>query len=111
LNHLVQREQLRAKTMELARLIAGNNRESVLGGATGTGAASRSRTAFVRRIASWACRTQRSISVKSNSLRSTGERECRSARSGVPPTALEFLSDAVDPAAPHGLREPLFQCV
>jgi len=31
LNHLVPREQLRAKTMELARLIAGNNRASVVG--------------------------------------------------------------------------------
>ena len=29
LNHLVPREQLRAKTMELARLIAGNNRAAV----------------------------------------------------------------------------------
>ena len=31
LNHLVPREQLRAKTMELARMIAGNNRASVRG--------------------------------------------------------------------------------
>ena len=31
LNHLVPREQLRAKTMELARTIAGNNRASVMG--------------------------------------------------------------------------------
>jgi enoyl-CoA hydratase len=31
LNHLVAREQLRAKTMELARMIAGNNRASVIG--------------------------------------------------------------------------------
>jgi enoyl-CoA hydratase/carnithine racemase len=31
LNHLVPREQLRAKTMELARMIAGNNRGAVLG--------------------------------------------------------------------------------
>jgi enoyl-CoA hydratase len=31
LNHLVPREQLRAKTMELARLIAGNNRAAVMG--------------------------------------------------------------------------------
>jgi enoyl-CoA hydratase/carnithine racemase len=31
LNHLVTREQLRAKTMELAKTIAGNNRESVMG--------------------------------------------------------------------------------
>jgi enoyl-CoA hydratase/carnithine racemase len=31
LNHLVPREQLRAKTMELARVIAGNNRASVIG--------------------------------------------------------------------------------
>lgn len=31
LNHLVTREQLRAKTMELARMIAGNNRASVIG--------------------------------------------------------------------------------
>jgi hypothetical protein len=31
LNHLVQRDQLRAKTMELARMIAGNNRASVMG--------------------------------------------------------------------------------
>jgi enoyl-CoA hydratase len=31
LNHLVPREQLRAKTMELARLIAGNNRGAVIG--------------------------------------------------------------------------------
>ncbi len=31
LNHLVPREQLRAKTMELARTIAGNNRASVIG--------------------------------------------------------------------------------
>jgi enoyl-CoA hydratase/carnithine racemase len=31
LNHLVAREQLRAKTMELARMIAGNNRASVMG--------------------------------------------------------------------------------
>jgi enoyl-CoA hydratase/carnithine racemase len=31
LNHLVPREQLRAKTMELARMIAGNNRASVMG--------------------------------------------------------------------------------
>jgi hypothetical protein len=31
LNHLVPREQLRAKTMELARMIAGNNRASVIG--------------------------------------------------------------------------------
>ena len=31
LNHLVSREQLRAKTMELARMIAGNNRASVMG--------------------------------------------------------------------------------
>src|SRR5438874_1539454 len=31
LNHLVPRETLRAKTMELARMIAGNNRASVIG--------------------------------------------------------------------------------
>src|SRR5262247_611799 len=31
LNHLVPREQLRAKTMELARMIAGNNRAAVRG--------------------------------------------------------------------------------
>jgi enoyl-CoA hydratase/carnithine racemase len=31
LNHLIPREQLRAKTMELARMIAGNNRASVIG--------------------------------------------------------------------------------
>jgi enoyl-CoA hydratase len=31
LNHLVPREHLRAKTMELARMIAGNNRASVRG--------------------------------------------------------------------------------
>jgi enoyl-CoA hydratase/carnithine racemase len=31
LNHLVARDQLRAKTMELAKAIAGNNRDSVLG--------------------------------------------------------------------------------
>ena len=31
LNHLVPREQLRAKAMELARMIAGNNRASVIG--------------------------------------------------------------------------------
>ena len=31
LNHLVPREQLRAKTMELARMIAGNNGASVMG--------------------------------------------------------------------------------
>ena len=31
LNHLVPKEQLRAKTMELARTIAGNNRAAVLG--------------------------------------------------------------------------------
>ena len=31
LNHLVPREQLRAKAMELARMIAGNNRASVMG--------------------------------------------------------------------------------
>jgi enoyl-CoA hydratase len=31
LNHLVPRPQLRAKTMELARLIAGNNRAAVIG--------------------------------------------------------------------------------
>src|SRR5579863_1064626 len=31
LNHLVPREQLRAKTMELARTIAGNNRAAVIG--------------------------------------------------------------------------------
>ena len=31
LNHLVPRDQLRAKTMELARMIAGNNRASVMG--------------------------------------------------------------------------------
>jgi enoyl-CoA hydratase/carnithine racemase len=31
LNHLVPREQLRAKTMELARTIAGNNRAAVMG--------------------------------------------------------------------------------
>ena len=31
LNHLVPREQLRAKTMELAKTIAGNNRDSVMG--------------------------------------------------------------------------------
>jgi len=31
LNHLVPRDQLRAKTMELARMIAGNNRASVIG--------------------------------------------------------------------------------
>src|SRR5437667_7584821 len=31
LNHLVPREQLRAKTMEIARMIAGNNRASVMG--------------------------------------------------------------------------------
>lgn len=31
LNHLVPRDQLRAKTMELARMIAGNNRDSVIG--------------------------------------------------------------------------------
>ncbi|MBV9203493.1 MAG: enoyl-CoA hydratase/isomerase family protein [Alphaproteobacteria bacterium] len=31
LNHLVQREQLRVKTMGLARMIAGNNRASVMG--------------------------------------------------------------------------------
>jgi enoyl-CoA hydratase/carnithine racemase len=31
LNHLVPRDQLRAKTMELARTIAGNNRDAVTG--------------------------------------------------------------------------------
>jgi len=31
LNHLVPRDQLRAKTMELARLIAANNRSAVIG--------------------------------------------------------------------------------
>ena len=31
LNHLVPREQLRAKTMELARMIAGNHRGAVMG--------------------------------------------------------------------------------
>ena len=31
LNHLVPREQLRAKTMELAQMIAGNNRAAVVG--------------------------------------------------------------------------------
>jgi enoyl-CoA hydratase/carnithine racemase len=31
LNHLVPRDQLRAKTMELARMIAGNNRQAVIG--------------------------------------------------------------------------------
>jgi enoyl-CoA hydratase len=31
LNHLVPREKLRAKTMEIARTIAGNNRASVIG--------------------------------------------------------------------------------
>ena len=31
LNHLVPREQLRAKTMELARMIAGNHRGAVIG--------------------------------------------------------------------------------
>ncbi|TMK29133.1 MAG: hypothetical protein E6G69_12975, partial [Alphaproteobacteria bacterium] len=31
LNHLVPREQLRAKTMELGRMIAGNNRGAVSG--------------------------------------------------------------------------------
>jgi enoyl-CoA hydratase len=31
LNHLVPREQLHAKTMELARMIAGNNRAAVIG--------------------------------------------------------------------------------
>jgi enoyl-CoA hydratase/carnithine racemase len=31
LNHLVPREELRAKTMELARMIAGNNRAAVIG--------------------------------------------------------------------------------
>src|SRR6202161_4797038 len=31
LNHLVPREQLRAKTMELARAIAGNNRAAIMG--------------------------------------------------------------------------------
>lgn len=31
LNHLVPRDQLRAKTMELARMIAGNNRAAVVG--------------------------------------------------------------------------------
>jgi len=31
LNHLVPRDQLRAKTMELARMIAGNNRSSTVG--------------------------------------------------------------------------------
>src|ERR1700758_563236 len=31
LNHLVARDQLRAKTMELARMIAGNNRAAVMG--------------------------------------------------------------------------------
>jgi enoyl-CoA hydratase len=31
LNHLVPREQLRAKTMELARTIAGNNRAAIVG--------------------------------------------------------------------------------
>ena len=31
LNHLVPRDQLRAKTMELARMIAGNNRAAVIG--------------------------------------------------------------------------------
>src|SRR5439155_24013601 len=31
LNHLVPRDQLRAKTMELARQIAGNNRAAVIG--------------------------------------------------------------------------------
>ena len=31
LNHLVPREQLRSKTMELARMIAGNNRAAVMG--------------------------------------------------------------------------------
>jgi enoyl-CoA hydratase len=31
LNHLVPREQLRVKTMELAQMIAGNNRAAVVG--------------------------------------------------------------------------------
>jgi len=31
LNHLVPREELRAKTMELAKTIAGNNRAAVIG--------------------------------------------------------------------------------
>lgn len=31
LNHLVPRPQLRAKTMEIARMIAGNNRAAVMG--------------------------------------------------------------------------------
>jgi enoyl-CoA hydratase len=31
LNHLVPRDELRAKTMELARMITGNNRASVIG--------------------------------------------------------------------------------
>src|SRR5437762_12798924 len=31
LNHLVPRDQLRAKTMELAKTIAGNNRAAVIG--------------------------------------------------------------------------------
>ena len=31
LNHIVPREQLRAKTMELAHMIAGNNRPAVMG--------------------------------------------------------------------------------
>jgi enoyl-CoA hydratase/carnithine racemase len=31
LNHLVPRDQLRAKTMDLARTIAGNNRAAVMG--------------------------------------------------------------------------------
>jgi len=34
-NHLVAREQPRAKTMELARMIAGNSRASVMGIRTG----------------------------------------------------------------------------
>ena len=31
LNHLVPRDQLRAKTLELGRMIAGNNRAAVIG--------------------------------------------------------------------------------
>ena len=52
-------------------------RQSASGGATGTGAASRSKTAFIRRIASSACCIHRPRSVKSNALRAGGERDGR----------------------------------
>src|ERR1700747_1718509 len=70
----------------------------------GTETAIRSRTAFVRRMASSACCIQRSISEKSNSLRSSGERDCRSARSGVSPIALAFSATIAGLVSPRGGR-------